>query len=112
MGETKGDADGVRWDGFKGLDKLLDHRVRLALCVLLARYKRLTFTRLKELLEESDGSLGAHLSKLEGAGYVGVKKEFRGRRPVSWYALRPAGRRVLQKHVAGLHELLRHTQEQ
>ncbi len=49
------------------LDTLLDHRVRLAICVLLSRYDRLSFSRLKELTGETDGSLGAHLRKLEDA---------------------------------------------
>ena len=52
------------------LDTLLDHRVRLAICVLLSRYDRLSFSRLKELTAETDGSLGAHLRRLEDEGYV------------------------------------------
>ena len=70
------EANDVRgWNGLGGLDKLLDHRVRLAICVLASRYRQLTFTRLKELLEETDGSLGAHLRKLEDSGYLQVDKE-------------------------------------
>jgi DNA-binding MarR family transcriptional regulator len=88
------------------LDKLLDHRVRLAICVLLGRRDALSFSRLKEVLEETDGSLGAHLRRLEEAGYVGVRKEFADRKPVSWYALTPAGRRALERHAGALERLL------
>lgn len=88
-------------------DRLLDHRVRLALCVLLARHDQLSFSRLKALLEETDGSLGAHLRRLEEAGYVRVTKEFRERKPVTWYALAPAGRAALRRHASALDRLLR-----
>ncbi len=88
------------------LDTLLDHRVRLAICVLLSRYDRLSFSRLKELTAETDGSLGAHLRKLEDAGYAKVKKEFVGRKPTSWYSLSPLGMRALAAHLDALTSLL------
>lgn len=88
------------------LDRLLEHRVRLAIAALLARRDALSFSRLKELLEETDGSLGAHLRRLEEAGYVGVEKEFVGRKPVTWYRLTAAGRRALERHVGALEKLL------
>ncbi len=88
------------------LDSLLDHRVRLAICVLLSRYDRLSFSRLKELTGETDGSLGAHLRKLEDAGYLQVKKEFVGRKPTSWYALAPKGLAALAVHLGALTDLL------
>ena len=87
-------------------DRLLEHRVRLAVCVLLARRDQLSFSRLKELLGETDGSLGAHLRRLEEAAYVDVQKEFRERRPVSWYSLTPQGRAALRRHVTALETLL------
>src|SRR5690606_14420080 len=88
------------------LDRLLEHRVRLAIVVLLARRDALSFSRLKELLGETDGSLGAHLRRLEEAGYVTFEKEFVARRPVTWYRLAPEGRRALGRHVDGLERLL------
>lgn len=90
----------------KRLDKLLEHRVRLAICVLLARRDALSFSRLKALTEETDGSLGAHLRRLEDANYLRVEKEFRERKPVSWYTLTEAGRRALDRHLGALEELL------
>lgn len=88
------------------LDTLLDHRVRLAICVLLSRYDRLSFARLKELTAETDGSLGAHLRKLEDASYVKVKKEFVARKPTSWYSLSPKGMQALSVHLEALTDLL------
>ncbi len=93
--------------GLEGLDKLLDHRVRLAICVLLSRYDKINFSRLKALLSETDGSLGAHLAKLESAEYLAVKRKFEERKPTSWYALTKRGRAVLKSHANGLEQLLR-----
>ncbi len=87
-------------------DRLFEHRVRLAIGALLARRDALSFSRLKELLEETDGSLGAHLRRLEEAGYVAVRKEFVARKPVTWYRLTTAGRRALERHVDALERLL------
>jgi DNA-binding PadR family transcriptional regulator len=93
-----------RW--LQGIDKVLEHRVRLAIAVLLTRDDEVSFRRLKELLQETDGSLGANLRRLEDAGYVSVRKEFRDRRPVSWYALTGAGRVTLRAHLRALQRLI------
>ena len=93
-------------DRLAALDTLLDHRVRLAICVLLSRYDRLSFSRLKELTGETDGSLGAHLRRMEDGGYLLVKKEFVERKPTSWYALSPKGLAALSVHLEALTDLL------
>jgi hypothetical protein len=66
--------------------------VRLTICVLLAKHDTFSFTRLKTLLDETDGSLGAHLRKLDDGGYLAVEKTYRERRPVTWFgSARPGG---------------------
>ncbi len=88
------------------IDRLFEHRVRLAIAVLLSRWDRLSFSRLKELTGETDGSLGAHMRRMEEAGYVSVDKEFQDRKPVTWYALATAGRRALDAHLRALEDLI------
>ena len=88
------------------LDRLLEHGVRLAICVLLARHEEMSFRRFKELLGETDGSLGAQLRKLEDAGYLAVRKEFENRRPVTWYALTARGRKAVRAHLDALQSLI------
>jgi DNA-binding PadR family transcriptional regulator len=94
-------------DGWDGLDRNLQHPVRLAVCVLLSRHDALTFSRLKAVLGETDGSLGAHLHRLEDDAYVSVRKAHEGRRPVSWYTLTRRGRGALDVHLDGLERLIR-----
>jgi DNA-binding MarR family transcriptional regulator len=89
------------------LDDLLQHRARIGAAVLLARHDRLSFSRLKELLQETDGNLGAQMRKLEDASYVIARKEFENRRPVTWYALTTQGKRALAQHLASLERLIK-----
>jgi DNA-binding PadR family transcriptional regulator len=93
------------------LDRVLEHRVRLAICVLLTRYDRLSFSRLKELTDETDGNLGANLRKLEDEGFVAVTKEFVDRKPVSWYAITAKGRKVLRSHLHVLSRMIAQANE-
>lgn len=88
------------------LDKLLEHRSRFAICALLRRYEKIAFSRFKQLLQESDGNLGAQLRKLEDASYIEVSKEFQDRRPVSWYRLTSKGEQALTAHLEGLDAIL------
>jgi DNA-binding MarR family transcriptional regulator len=99
------EADDLR-ERLEALDRLLEHRVRLAVSVLLTRFDRLSFSRLRELTGESDGGMGAHLRRLEDGGYLTVTKEFVDRKPVSWYALTAAGRAALAAHLSALEELI------
>ena len=75
--------------------------------VLLSSADALTFSRLKALLQETDGNLGAQLRKLEDAGYVKVTKEFVDRKPVSWYAITASGRTGLKNHLAALEAVIK-----
>lgn len=88
------------------IDRLLEHRVRLAVAVLLTRWDRLSFSRLRELTGETDGSLGAHLRRMEEAGYLTAEKEFVDRKPVTWYALAASGREALSAHLRALDDLI------
>ena len=87
------------------IDKLFEHRVRLAICSLLAQTDLINFARFKTLLEQTDGSLGAQLRKLEDAGYIEVEKTFDARKPVSWYSLTAAGRSALLTHLQAISTL-------
>ena len=89
-----------------GLDKLLEHRLRLALCVLLTRFDMLSFRRLKEITQETDGNLGANLRKLEDAHYLRIKKAHVDRKPVTWYTLTVRGDKALRKHLDALSQVI------
>ncbi|MDM7992210.1 MAG: transcriptional regulator [Candidatus Fermentibacter sp.] len=106
MPEGKRGSDEEIRGTLEGVSGLLSHRVRLGICVLLSRHSALSFSRLKELLGETDGSLGAQLRKLEDEGFISARKEFRDRKPVTWYTLTPAGRDGLHSHFDALESLI------
>jgi DNA-binding MarR family transcriptional regulator len=97
---------------FIELDDVLQHCARIGAAVLLARHDQLSFSRLKALLKETDGNLGAQMRKLEEAGYVVVRKEFQNRRPVTWYGLTAKGKRALAQHLASLERLIQQARGQ
>jgi DNA-binding MarR family transcriptional regulator len=64
------------------------------------------FTYLRDLLELTDGNLGAHLRKLEEAGYIAVNKTFVERKPRTYVSATVEGRRAFEEHVAALQSIL------
>ena len=87
------------------LDPILQHRSRFGACVLLSTADALSFSRLRELLDETDGNLGAQLRRLEDVGYLAVKYFIRFLAKQSldvfaWYRLALAGGVVVWLAVA------------
>ena len=71
------------------LNELIHQPARLrimAALVALDPGAQMEFTYLRDLLELSDGNLGAHLRKLEEAGYVEILKTFVARKPCTYAA--------------------------
>ncbi len=66
----------------------------------------LEFTRLKSILETTDGNLGTHLDALEKAGYIAVDKLFEARKPRTRVKATAAGRRAFVLHVTYLREII------
>ena len=91
-------------------NEIIHQPVRLqimASLVTLAGHEEMDFTSLRELLDVTDGNLGAHLRKLEDAGYITVKKEFVERKPRSFISATAEGRKIFQEHVAALEAILK-----
>ena len=51
--------------------------------------------------------MGAHLRKLEDAGYLDVSKRFENRKPVTWYRLTDKGAGALRSHLEALQTVIR-----
>jgi len=92
------------------LNETIHQPVRLrimAALVTLEPGNEVDFTYLRELLEVTDGNLGAHLRKLEEAGYIAVKKTFIERKPRTFVGATAVGRQVFQEHVEALESILK-----
>ena len=67
---------------------------------------QVNFTYLRDFLGLTDGNLGAHLMKLEEAGYVDIEKTFVERKPQTFIGISNTGRKAFQDHVAVLCSIL------
>jgi DNA-binding MarR family transcriptional regulator len=72
----------------------------------LAARESMDFARLRNVVEATDGNLGAHLSKLEDVGYITLEKDFIDKKPRTRVALTREGRKALAMHVAYLRDIL------
>ena len=90
-------------------DEIIHQQVRLRIMATLNALKdgeRIEFTRMKSILEATDGNLGAHLATLEKAGYIAVEKDFVAKKPRTRVGMTRAGRKAFTNHVAYLHDIL------
>jgi DNA-binding MarR family transcriptional regulator len=91
------------------VDEIIHQQVRLRIMAALNAVpdgERLEFMRLKAIVQATDGNLGAHLATLEGAGYVGIEKDFVAKKPRTRIAMTRAGRKAFARHVAHLRDIL------
>jgi len=75
-----------------GIDRILHEPSRLVIVAILFAVESADFLYLQRETELTKGNLSAHLTKLEGAGYVGIEKTYRGRVPLTILRLTEAGR--------------------
>jgi DNA-binding MarR family transcriptional regulator len=88
-------------------DEIIHQTVRLkVMSALNTAVEALEFTRLKAIVNATDGNLGSHLNTLESAGYVQVEKDLVGKKPRTRVGITKAGRKAFARHVAYLREVL------
>ena len=95
------------------LDNIIHQTVRLQIMsslVSLDQNEHVNFTYLRKLLKLTDGNLGAHLSKLEQAGYVKIDKTFVARKPKTVISATGKGRDAFDGHVTALKDIIRSKQ--
>jgi DNA-binding MarR family transcriptional regulator len=94
------------------LDNIIHQTIRLQIMsslVSLDQNEQVNFTYLRKLLKLTDGNLGAHLSKLEQAGYVKIDKTFVARKPQTFISATGKGRDAFKEHTAALEQIIRGT---
>ena len=92
------------------LNSLIHQPVRLkimASLVSLDQGEQVDFTHLRNLLDVTDGNLGAHLTKLQEAGYIKVEKVFISRKPCTFVSATGTGRDAFKQHVKALEDVLK-----
>lgn len=91
------------------LNEIIHQSVRLRIMAALDSLEpggEVDFTYLRDLLEVTDGNLGAHLRKLEEYGYISINKTFVERKPRTYVSATPEGRSVFDEHVKALKSII------
>lgn len=94
---------------FSQLDKAFENRVRLGIMAILVVNEWVEFSRLKELLDLTDGNLASHLSSLEKLNYMTLKKEFVNKKPRTSYMATKAGKKAFKAHIEAIENILKST---
>jgi DNA-binding MarR family transcriptional regulator len=92
------------------LNEIIHQPVRLRIMAALVSLEpgnEVDFGYLRDLLDVTDGNLGAHLRKLEEAGFIAVNKTFIERKPRTYLSVTTNGRNIFQEHVAALESILK-----
>ena len=91
------------------LDNIIHQPVRLqimASLIALDQDEQVDFVHLRKILNLTDGNLGAHLAKLENAGYIKIDKNFIARKPRTFINVPGKGRDGFAEHTAALKQII------
>jgi DNA-binding HxlR family transcriptional regulator len=91
---------------FKDLDPILHSQLRLSIVSLLVGLEDAEFVYLKEKTNTSAGNLSLQLDKLQKAGYVSIKKGFKGKYPVTTCKLTAKGIKAFERYVTTLKQYI------
>lgn len=80
------------------VDRLIHEPARLKIIALLYVLDSADFTFLMSQTGMTWGNLSSHMTKLEEAGYLDVKKTFKGKRPNTMLKLTDKGRQAFQTY--------------
>lgn len=91
------------------LNEVIHQPARLRIMAMLAAVpadRQITFSFLKAACDLTDGNLGAHLHRLEQAGYVTITKAFVRQKPQTYVEITEAGRAAFEAHRVALQAIL------
>ncbi len=91
------------------LDNIIHQPVRLQIMsslVALDPGEQVDFVYLRKILNLTDGNLGAHLARLENAGYIKIEKTFIARKPRTFINATGKGRDAFEEHITALEAII------
>lgn len=87
---------------FKELDPLLHSELRLAIMSILISVESADFSFIKETTGATSGNVSVQIDKLNGAGYISVKKEFEGKYPKTTCRITKKGTEAFEEYVKAI----------
>jgi DNA-binding transcriptional ArsR family regulator len=92
---------------FEKLDPLLHNQLRLGIVSLLVGLESAEFKWLKEQTGATAGNISIQLKKLEEAGYITIRKSFKGNYPNTTCSITKQGSKAFESYVQSLKGYLR-----
>lgn len=89
------------------IDRVIHEPARLLILGFLSVIESADFLFLMRQTELTRGNLSSHLSKLEAAGYVSIKKEFVKKIPRTLIRITGQGRKALQDYKENMMKALK-----
>jgi predicted transcriptional regulator len=87
---------------FRDLDPILHSQLRLAIISVLVTVEQAEFNYLKEQAQATSGNLSIQINKLKEAGYIEVKKKFKGNYPQTICRITKLGIRRFEEYIDAL----------
>ena len=88
------------------IDRIIHEPARLLILCYLYVVEGMDFMFLMNQTGLTQGNLSAHLTKLEEAGYVTIKKEFINKRPNTMISISVSGQKAFEKYCKEIKEYL------
>jgi DNA-binding MarR family transcriptional regulator len=98
LGKSPDGTTGVPPGNLVEVDRLIHEPARLMIAAILYAAESADFLFLQRETGLTKGNLSSHLSKLEEAGYVEIKKTFQGKIPLTVCKLTPNGRQAFETY--------------
>jgi DNA-binding transcriptional ArsR family regulator len=92
---------------FKDLDPILHSQLRLAIISTLASVEQADFNYLKEVTRATSGNLSVQMNKLKEAGYITIRKKFKGSYPQTLCRITELGLDRFTEYVKALEGYLK-----
>jgi DNA-binding transcriptional ArsR family regulator len=88
------------------IDRVVHEPARLKILMFLQAVGEADFLYLQREGEFTQGNLSGHLTKLEEAGYIAIKKTFRGKMPLTVCRLTVQGEKALVEYCRQMWEIV------
>ncbi|KPK88654.1 hypothetical protein AMJ80_10825 [bacterium SM23_31] len=102
---TKISSAGDKKKPLPDIDKVIHEPARLMILANLYVVERADFIFLMRQTGLTQGNLSSHMSKLEAAGYIEIKKEFISKKPHTVLLLTNEGRAALKSYIRSMKQV-------
>jgi DNA-binding MarR family transcriptional regulator len=97
--------DSEDFESIADIDRLIHEPARLMILAHLYVVESADFLFLTRQTGLTAGNLSSHLSKLETAGYIEIKKEFLDKKPHTMLSLTEEGRKAFKEYVQSMKQV-------